>query len=325
MIRAVIFFTAASALTGCMRFQNRLPKKDLPPPYGSVAPGAPKPANGASPLDLPSAGIVPPPPPDERSLIPPKSNTPPPVTPTPNVAVDPAAKNLADLKALAATASTAWSKVTTYELQLTRREINPKGVQNSEVLIFQYRREPMSVYTKNLSGNGKGRETVYNPGAHGDNLHVKLGEGDSKLLRAGSVAPAISPDDSRVKEKARYSIREAGFGRWIVGLNKAVAGLEAGRLTPDALSYSGEVKRDEYPYPLAGVMHNLRPGDDPLFPTGGKRLYFFDMKPDSPSYGLPVILLALDASGNEVEYYLAEKVKNPAGLTDANFNPSRLK
>lgn len=320
MIRAMIFLAVASALTGCMRFQNRTPKKDLPPPYGAVPP---KPANGQSPLDLPSAGIVPPAPPDERSLIPPKPNSP--ASPAPTVATDPGVKNLADLKTLAAASNAAWSKVSTYELQLTRREINPKGAQNSEVLVFQYRREPVAVYTKNLSGNGKGRETVYYPGAFEDKLHVKLGEGDSKLLRAGSVAPAISPDDSRVKEKARYSIREAGFGRWIVALNKAVAGLEAGRISADALSYSGEVKRDEYPYPLAGVMHNLRPGDDPLFPVGGKRLYFFDMKPDSPSYGLPVIITAFDASGNEVEYYLAEKVRNPAGLTDANFNPSRLK
>lgn len=325
MIRAAIFLAVVSALSGCMRFQNRLPKKDLPPPYGAVTPAAPRPANGQSPLDLPSAGIVPPAPPDERNLVPPKPNTPASPAPTPNVAADPAAKNLADLKALVAASNAAWSKVTTYELQLTRREINPKGAQNSEVLVFQYRREPVAVYTKNLSGTGKGRETVYNPSAFEDKLHVKLGEGDSKLLRAGSVAPAVSPDDSRVKEKARYSIREAGFGRWIVALNRAVAGLEAGRISTDALSYSGEVKRDEYPYPLVGVMYNLRAGDDPLFPAGGKRLYFFDMKPDSPSYGLPVIITAFDVSGNEVEYYLAEKVRNPAGLTDANFNPSRLK
>ncbi len=316
MIRATTFVALALLLTGCMRFQNRGPKKEPPPPYGSVPP---------KPLGIADAKSTPPPAPDTGALIPskPDASAPPPVvTPKP---ADPAAKNLADLKALLATASAEWNKVTAYELQLTRREINPKGVQNKEVLVFQFRREPMAVYTRNISGNGKGRETVYNPAVHEDKLYVKLGEGDNKLMPAGFVAPGVSPDDSRVKEKARYSIREAGFGRWIAALNRAVSGVEAGRNPADAITYDGEVKREEYSYPLVGVTHRLRPADEALFPAGGTRLYFFDMKPGSPSYGLPVIITATDPAGKEVEYYLAEKVVNPANLTDANFNPSRLK
>lgn len=316
MIRATTFVALSIALAGCVRFPNRLPKKDPPPPYGSVPP---------KPLGIADSKPATPPAPDTGVLIPPKpdASAPPPiVTPKP---ADPAAKNLADLKALLATANAEWNKVTTYELQLTRREINPKGAQNKEVLIFQFRREPMAVYTRNISGNGKGRETVYNPSAHEDKLYVKLGEGDNKLMPAGFVAPPVSPDDSRVKEKARYSIREAGFGRWIASLNRAVSGVEAGRNPADSIAYTGEVKRDEYPYPLVGVTQTLRAGDDPLFPAGGTRLYFFDLKPGSPSYGLPVLMTATDAAGKEVEYYLAEKVVNPANLPDATFNPSRLK
>jgi len=330
MIRITALVALSLLLVGCMRFQSRpqgpfaKPKKDIPPPYGAVLPDATKPLGGQSSLDMPKADPVPPLAPDERALIPPKPDAPAVTATPPVVTPDPAAKNVTDLKALTAASTAAWNKVTTYELQLTRREVNPKGVVNSEVLVMQYRREPMAVYTRNIGGSGKGRETVYNPGAFEDKLHVMLGEGDSKLMRAGFVAPPVSPDDARVKEKARYSIREAGFGRWLATLNKAVAGMEAGRLSADALVYKGEVKRDEYPHPLVGVTHTLRPADDPLLPGGGTRFYYFDMKPDSPSYGMPVIIVAFDAGGKEVEYYLSEKVKNPANLTDANFNPSRL-
>ena len=326
MIRITALIALALLLTGCTRFQSRpqgpfaKPKKDIPPPYGSILPDATKPLGGQSPLGMPKADPAPPLPPDERALIPPKPSGP--AAPPAVAAPDPAAKNLAELKALVATSGAAWGKATTYELQLTRREVNPKGAVNSEVLVVQFRRDPMAVYTRNISGSGKGRETVYN--ASEDKLHVMLGEGDSKLMRAGFVAPAVSPDDSRVKEKARYSIREAGFGRWIATLGKAVAGMEAGRTSADAVVYKGELTRDEYSYPLVGVTHTLRAADDPLIPGGGTRFYYFDMKAGSPSYGWPVIIVAFDASGKEVEYYLADKVKNPANLTDANFNPSRL-
>ncbi|MBN9118959.1 MAG: DUF1571 domain-containing protein [Planctomycetes bacterium] len=328
---AIVILAVLSA--GCTRYQSRGqgpfggPKKEPPPPYGSGAPSSsPKPVGGQSPLGMVSADPAPPPPPDERSLIPPRAAgsavgpVPAPKQPT----LDPAAKNLAELKSLVATSRAAWNNVSTYELQLTRREINPRGQLNSEVVLVQYRREPMSVFTRNIGGSGKGRETVYNPGAHEDKLYVMLGEGDSRLMRAGIIAPPVSPDDSRVKEKARYSVREAGFGRWITGLSTAVANVEAGRIPADVLTFDGEVKRDECSYPLVGVTHRFHPGDDPLIAGGGTRHYFFDMRPGSPSFGLPVLLIAFDAAGKEVEYYLTEKVKNPAHLTDANFNPARL-
>jgi hypothetical protein len=330
MIRTAALVALAVLLAGCTRYQTRgpfgRPKKEPPPPYGSVPPAAPKPVGGQSPLGMAAAEPEPPRPPDEQALIPPKPTAPglagdiAPKAPAP----DPATRNLSELKALVASSTNAWNSVSTYETQLTRRELNPKGQINNEVLIFQYRREPVSVFTRNIGESGKGRETVYNPGAYGDKLHVMLGAGDNKLLPAGFVAPPVSPDDTRVKEKARYSIREAGFGKWITSLRTIVAKLEAGQLTPDAVTFHGEVKRDEYPYPLVAVTHKFRPGDDPLIMSGGTRQYFFDMKPNSPAFGLPVLLVAFDAAGKEVEYYLAEKLKNPANLTDANFDPARL-
>lgn len=321
----------------------------------------PKPIGNQSPLGIASAEPTPPLPPDEQPLIPPKlgselmpaggpipgtdpgidgarppfrRKTDPPVPPQPKSpmmdppiapgAAPPANKNLAELKALVGTAAAVWRNVNTYETTVTRRELNPKGKIDTDVVLFQFRKEPMSVHTLTISDNGKGRELIYYPAKHGDNLYVKLGKGDP-FPGAGFVAPPISPDDKLVKEKARYSIRDAGFGTPINKLGGWVAALEAGKIPAAALTFDGPVQRAEFTEPVVGVTHKLRPTDDPYLPTGGTRRYFFDMTRDSSGYGLPVLVIATDATGKEVEYYLFEKIKRPAALTDANFNPDRLK
>jgi hypothetical protein len=296
------------------------------------------PVGGQSPLDIVSADSGPSRATDDPTLIPPKSNRPNstggPLASAPGVGTPPAprrpvepsaaGKNLVDLQALVAESGAAWRAIDTYETVATRREMNPKGSINNEVVLSQFRREPMSVYTLNLSESGKGREMIYYPAKFEDKLHVKLGKGDP-FPGAGFVAPPISPDDPRVKAKARYSVREAGFGRPIAALAAAVAQLEAGTIPGDAVRYDGEVNREEFPRPVVGVTHRLRPGDDPVMPLGGTRQYFFDMKKGSPAYGMPVLIIATEPSGQGVEYYLYERVKQPAGLTDANFDPARLK
>lgn len=359
MMRTLALLALVVAVAGCSkehawqkgtRAQGPLAqRKEPPPPYGSVKPAAavvpPKPVANQSPLGIAFADPQPLPPPAEPSLIPPKASAdadadgrppifkrrpksdPPkepaktPGTDTPG-ATD--AKNLAATKELLATAAQSWKAIDTFEATLARREVNPKGELNSEVLVFQFRREPMSLFTRTISGMGKGRETVYYPGKHGDKLHVMLGEGDSKLARAGFVAPPISPDDSRVKDKARYSIRDSGLGKKIDALAAVAEKIEGGKLPADALVHVGEVRRDESAYPLVGITQKLRPGDDPLMPTGGTRQFFFDLKKGAPAYGLPVLIVATDPKGKEVEYYHFEKFKSPAGLTDADFNPARL-
>jgi hypothetical protein len=295
------------------------------------------PAGGPIPADA-SAGALPPlkrkpqPAPLPSPFAPKEPTNPPGITPgSPGVeqpkAAEPkaAAKDLAQIKELLATASERWKATDTLEATMTRRETSAKGgVRTDEVLLYQLRREPLALFTRNVSAAGKGREVVYNPSKHGDKLHVMLGEGDHKLFKAGFVAPPMSPDDPKVAEKARYSVRDSGFGRPIKALGAAAAKVEAGKAPVDSLTYQGGIKRNESATPMIGVTHKLRPGDDPLLPGGGTRHYFFDANRDSPSYALPVLIVATDARGQEVEYYLFSKVKSPAGLTDADFNPARL-
>ncbi|MDY3553628.1 DUF1571 domain-containing protein [Gemmata sp. JC717] len=229
------------------------------------------------------------------------------------------------MKAVLATANAAWKAVDTFEGTLTKREISPQGAPINEMVLFQYRREPMAVFTRVLSEKGKGREIVYNPSKHEDKIYVKVGKDDHPLLKAGRLAPPVSPDSAMVKEKSRYSIRDTGFGRHLTRLSDTVAKIDDGKLPADALTFHGPAKRDEYSYPLTAIAHNLRSGEDPILANGGTRTYFFDLKENSPSRGLPVLIIATDGSGKENEYYLFENIKLPANLTDADFSPERLK
>jgi hypothetical protein len=235
-----------------------------------------------------------------------------------------AAVNIAEVKKLATYAAEKWAKVDTYEAVVTRRELTPAKEQSEDVVLYQYRKEPMSVYIRNIGESGKGREILYNPSKHGDKIYIVIGEGDNRFFKAGFRAPPMSPDNPQVKERTRYSIREAGYGTPIAKVVSWVAKAESGKIPADALTFMGPVNRKEYPYPLAGVSLKLRPGDEATMPNGGTREWFFDTNPDSTSYGWPVLIVATEPNGKEVEYYLFEKVKLQVKFTEADFSPDRL-
>jgi hypothetical protein len=251
---------------------------------------------------------------DTRATSP--APSPPPVNPT--------AQSLAAVKKLVAEAAEKWDKVTTYEAVVTRRELSPKGDMNDDVVLYQFRKDPMSVYIRNIGESGKGRELLYSPTKHGDKIYAIVGEGDSRLMRAGTKAPAMSPDSPLVKDKTRYSIREAGYGTPIARVAMWAEKVEAGKIPAEALTFLGPVMRPEFKQPVVGVQLKLRAGDDPLLPTGGTRLWFFDKNADSPANGFPVLIIATETNGREVEYYLFEKLKFGAPLTDSDFSPERL-
>jgi Protein of unknown function (DUF1571) len=240
-------------------------------------------------------------------------------------APSPAAQNIAEIKKLAQAAADKWAKVDTYEAVVTRRELAPNKEMTEDVVLYQFRKEPMAVYIRNIGESGKGREIVYNPSKHGDKIYSIVGKGDENFLyKVGAKAPPVSPDFPLVKAKTRYSIREAGHGTPIARVANWAAKAEGGKIPAENLTYLAEVNRKEYPYPLLGVQLKLRPGDDPLMPNGGMRQWFFDPNTDSPSCGWPVLIIATEPNGKEVEYYLFEKMKLNVKLTDADFDPARL-
>ena len=234
----------------------------------------------------------------------------------------PAAKtgDLATIKKFYATTVAQWDKVTDFEARLVKHEVMNGKETPTEEMLYRFRKSPMSFYTKNTGEHGKGREVLYvdKPGAK---VHVVTGQGDQLIMRPGMYLQ-LDPESPLITAKSRQKVSEAGFGKGIEQVGKLIALTEKGKF--DGFKVIGETKRKEYPYPLQGLEIDLKPGEDPSLPKGGRREVYVDPKADSPSYGLPVVVLAFDHAGKEVEYYAFDQFKLPANLTDADFSPDRL-
>ena len=216
-------------------------------------------------------------------------------------------------KQLVEAAAKRWSEITDFEARLVKREVvNGKPLPTDEIE-YRYRRQPHSVYMRVLSEAGQGREVMYVHGKFGNQMHVVTGKGDNVLVGAG-YKTEVDPDSRTAASKSRHRIYDAGMGRTVAGLAKNI----------DSVKALGAVPRKEYPHPLEGVEQTIRPGADPLLPKGGRRQVYFDPKPESPSYMLPVLVTTHEPDGREVEYYCFDRMRVPAGLTDADWNPDRL-
>jgi hypothetical protein len=235
----------------------------------------------------------------------------------------PAAKaadaDLAAVRKLVEAFAKRYADVPDFEARLIKQEVVKGRQLPRDEIQYRFRQKPLSVYMKVLSDAGQGREVMYVQGQFGNQMHVVTGKGDNRLVGVG-YKTELNPDDERATAKSRYRIYEAGFGRTLKGLQRQLDAAEAGKANIKPL---GPVKRPEYPYPLEGVELSFRPGDDPLLPKGGKREIFFDPKPESPSYMLPVLVVTTE-DGKQVEYYCFDQFKVPANTTDADWNPEKL-
>lgn len=242
-----------------------------------------------------------------------------PATPALPAPVAKPSTNFSEVKTVYSLAKQKWDGLTDYEARLVRKEVIGGKDTPAEEMIFKFRKEPYSVATKNVGSVGRGRELIYvqSPGAK---VHVLTGEGDNRLVGAGFYAQ-FAPDDRMVTSKSRHKITDGAVGRTVELLGKAIAATESGKF--DGLKSLGEVKRKEYADPVAGIEATIPPGQDKDLPRGGKREVYFDANPNSPSYGLPVLIRLLEGD-RELEYYAFTDFKVPANFTNADFDPARM-
>jgi hypothetical protein len=245
-------------------------------------------------------------------------------TPPAETAPAPAAgadDSLAAVTKLVNASAKRYAEVPDFACRLVSQEVvKGKQLPKNEIE-YRFRQKPLSVYMKTLSEAGQGREVMYVQGQFDNQIHLITGKGDNRLVGVG-FKTSMDPDDSRATAKSRYRIYEAGLGRTIKGLQKAIESHgQKGGCTVKAL---GPVKRPESPYPLEGVEIATTNSGSVVIEGGGSRQVFFDPKPDSPSYLLPVLIVTKDLGGREVEYYSFTQFKVPAGTTDADWNPAKL-
>jgi Protein of unknown function (DUF1571) len=230
-------------------------------------------------------------------------------TPTPNDA--------RSLRELSTNAAKTFAKMDTYIMRLRRREVVGGTSRPEELILCKFRNAPFSVYMKWLDGPGKGREVTFAKDRYEGKIHSLTAPGDVPLF-SGTVF-SVLPDSPLVRSKSRYPITEAGIGHVLLQFDSLVTAAEKGSIPGTKLEYLGPSKRPEFPEPVHHVTQTFTAKIDPNIPGGGVRHWFFDA-----TNGLPVLLVAFDEKGREVEYYCHDRFEFPASLDNDDFNPDKL-
>jgi hypothetical protein len=326
MLRWLPVLVLGLALCGCADW----PLRSKPPAVSNVP--VPKPPEPAAALYIPSPPRVEAPeapegtiiqaaaqPSDPQAeplpaLIPAKAT----VETTPDPSADPSADQAAKLREIHRLAAQKIAGMPSYIMRLKRREVVHGRKHADEVILVMFRKEPFSVYLKWLGKEAKDREVIYVKGRYDNLIHTKVAAGDILLMPAGKRF-SLPPDSILAKSNSRHPITNAGLGHLVDQFGQLVAAVDRGDSRLGSVKYLGTLKRPEFATPVDGVMQMLRPGNDPLLPGGGRRLWFFDTQSH-----LPVLLISHDENQQEVEYYCHDRIQFPVNLDDDDFNPDKL-
>jgi hypothetical protein len=293
-----LFAAFAFMLTGCTDFaQHRLRALD---------------SQGAPPAPAPALHIPDPPAPVVAQAAVGQLDTP------AIVPVKAEQQAAVSLRAIYQKAAQKYQTMESYVMRLRRREVVGGKARPEELILVKFRQEPWSVYFKWIGKEAKGREVIYVKGRPGNEIHTLTAAGDVPLLGAGQRF-SISADSTLVKSKSRYPITDAGLGTTIRKFGAIVEGVEKGDRRQGTLRLLGRVKRPEFEDPVEGIEQTVPPQSDPQMAGGGRRWWYFDAM-----NGLPVLIIAQDETGREVEYYCHDHIQTPVHLDDDDFNPDKL-
>jgi hypothetical protein len=299
------------------------PSLQIPETPVSAAPQVP-----ANPLESPPLfASMPPAPPAATNPLPPPTQVasvaPPGAlaalgTPGSQPAAPPAlppAETVSPLRRLAQDAAAAYASFDAYSARLRQREqVNGKD-RPEEVMLVKFRKQPWSVYFKWVGPEAQGREVVYVQGGNDGKIHTRLAAGDVLLMPAGARF-SVAPDSALARGRSRHPITEAGIGTLVERFGRLIVAAERG---DGRLAYLGKQARPEFAAPVEVVEQAIAPGAEPALPRGGRRQWFF-----AADSHLPVLTIARDEIGHEVEYYCYDQLQYPARFAADDFNPDRL-
>jgi hypothetical protein len=295
---------------------SSLPAEEPAPPLLSREPTSP--SVGGKAITGDPADQQPPLEPTRRpSLLPPLPGRMQPVPDSPSGTLpNPAA---APLRALERLAAERLAGTPAFIARLRRREQVDGKQRPEELILFKFRLEPASIYMKWLGNEAKNRELIYVKGQHDDMLHVFLAANDPSGLSANGRRTVMRPDSPSGLGKERYPVCETGVAALIARFGKLVDAVERGDDKVGSVKSLGSVKRPEFDAPVVAVMHLIPPGVDSGLPKGGQRLWYFDA-----TLRFPVLVIAHNAQGQEVEYYCFDNILFPARIEEEEFNPAKL-
>jgi hypothetical protein len=232
--------------------------------------------------------------------------------------------NLDAVKRLHKRAIDRFNKMEGFESRLTRRETVGNKPMPEEVLQYKVRREPYSLHIKWIGNEAQGRELVYVSGKYDGKVQILTGKGEGNLIPVPSgMRVSRLPTDKDVTSKSRFDLREGGMRMSLEWFGRVVAIMERDSDQSNRMRFLGITKRRERESGLEAVEEQIPPGWEPLMPKGGRRTTCFDPDPTSASYGLPILMMAIDHTGREVEYYWFDQLK-PCRFSNADFDPDRL-
>jgi hypothetical protein len=226
----------------------------------------------------------------------------------------------AKLRELMGNANQSLEKLGDYRVRMRRREIVNK-TSHEDLNMLTIRSKPFAVHVKCLTGSeNEGREILYRTGQQEEMLQVLTGKGD--VLAGLRVDVAVN--STMVTSNCRRGLNEAGFNNMMQRLSLAVDRYLSGQGHASEFEPIGLQTRAESRAPMEVLIQRIPAGEEPLLQHGGIRYWHFNADADAAERHLPTLVITFDDRGQEVEYYLHDRLIPRVSIDPNDFNADKI-
>lgn len=231
------------------------------------------------------------------------------------------AARAAKLRELISNANQSLERLGDYRVRMRRREIVGEKTCHEDLAMLTIRCKPFAVHVKCLTGSeNEGREIIYLAGQHEEMFQVLTGKGD---VLAG-MRMDVSVNSLMVTSNCRRGLNEAGFSNMMQRFGLAVDRYLAGQGHASEFEPLGLQTRAESRAPMEVVLQRIPAGEEPLLQHGGIRYWHFNADADAAERHLPTLVITFDDKGQQVEYYLHDRLIPKVALEARDFNADKI-
>ena len=238
---------------------------------------------------------------------------------SPSTSIEPA--RAAKLREIIGNANQSLERLGDYRVRMRRREIVGGKTCHEDLVMLTIRCKPFAVHVKCLTGSeNEGREILYLAGQQEEMFQVLTGKGD--VLAGMRMDVAIN--SFMVTSNCRRGLNEAGFTNMMQRFNLAVDRYLAGQAHVSDFEPQGLQTRAESRAPMEVVLQRIPAGEEPLLQHGGTRYWHFNADADAAERHLPTLVITFDDKGQEVEYYLHDRLIPKVSIEAQDFNADKI-